>query len=70
MNAETQPKKSVAHPARTRVLQGRDPLTPHAHGLYDPAKEHDSCGVGFVADMNNRKSHEILEKGLQILVKS
>ena len=26
------------------------------------------CGVGFVADMKNRKSHDILEKGLQILV--
>ncbi len=47
---------------------GADPLTPRAHGLYDPAKEHDSCGVGFVADMKNRKSHAILEKGLQILV--
>ena len=47
---------------------GADPLTPRAQGLYDPAKEHDSCGVGFVADMKNRKSHAILEKGLQILV--
>ena len=41
---------------------------PPAQGLYDPAREHDSCGVGFVADMRNRKSHDILEKGLQILV--
>ena len=32
------------------------------------ANEHDACGVGFVADMKNRKSHAILEKGLQILV--
>jgi glutamate synthase (NADPH/NADH) large chain len=47
---------------------GADPLTPRADGLYDPAKEHDSCGVGFVADMKNRKSHAILEKGLQILI--
>ncbi len=46
---------------------GADPLTPRAHGLYDPANEHDSCGVGFVADMKNRKSRAILEKGLQIL---
>jgi glutamate synthase (NADPH/NADH) large chain len=46
---------------------GADPLTPRAQGLYDPAKEHDSCGVGFVADMKNRKSHDILLKGLQIL---
>ena len=46
---------------------GADPLAPRAHGLYDPAKEHDSCGVGFVADMKNRRSHAILEKGLLIL---
>ena len=37
-------------------------------GLYDPVNEHDSCGVGFVAHMRNRRSHDILEKGLQILV--
>ena len=47
---------------------GRDPLTPKAEGLYDPANEHDACGVGFVADLQNRKSHDILQKGLQILV--
>src|ERR1700748_3782771 len=46
---------------------GLDPLTPRAQALYDPSNEHDSCGVGFVADMKNRKSHDILEKGLQIL---
>jgi glutamate synthase (NADPH/NADH) large chain len=44
-----------------------DPALPPAQGLYDPAYEHDSCGVGFVADLKNRKSHDILAKGLQIL---
>ncbi len=68
MNAETQPKESLANPASVTVPRGADPLTPRAQGLYDPAKEHNSCGVGFVADMKNRKSHDILEKGLQILV--
>jgi len=33
---------------------------PLAHGLYDPANEKDSCGVGFVADMKGRPSHTIL----------
>ena len=47
---------------------GADPAMPRAIGLYDPSKEHDSCGVGFVADLHNRKSHAILEKGLQILI--
>ena len=63
MNAKTQLNKSLAG----RVRPGVDPLVPRAQGLYDPTKEHASCGVGFVADMKNRKSHDILEKGLQIL---
>ena len=47
---------------------GRDPALPPAQGLYDPAKEHDSCGVGFVANMRNEKSHAIVEMGLRILL--
>jgi glutamate synthase (NADPH/NADH) large chain len=42
---------------------------PRAQGLYDPANEHDSCGEGFVADLKGRKSHTIIEYGLQILEK-
>ena len=40
---------------------------PPRQGLYDPAHEHDACGVGFVAHIKGRKSHDIVEKGLQIL---
>ncbi len=40
---------------------------PPRQGLYDPANEHDACGVGFVAHIKNRKSHAIIEQGLQIL---
>lgn len=36
-------------------------------GLYDPAHEHDACGLGFVAHMKNDKSHDIVQKGLAIL---
>lgn len=36
-------------------------------GLYDPAQEHDACGVGFVVDMKGRKSHEIVCDALTIL---
>ena len=36
-------------------------------GLYDPLNEHDSCGVGFVANIKNRKSHKIVLQGLEIL---
>ncbi|HVB89774.1 MAG TPA: glutamate synthase subunit alpha, partial [Beijerinckiaceae bacterium] len=54
--------------SRSTSLVVRDPLLPSAQGLYDPRYEHDSCGVGFVADMHNRKSHAIVEQGLQILL--
>ena len=40
---------------------------PARQGLYDPANEKDACGVGFVAHIKSRKSHDIVEKGLTIL---
>ncbi len=36
-------------------------------GLYDPANEHDACGLGFIANMKGEKSHKIIEDGLRIL---
>ncbi len=39
-----------------------------AQGLYDPRNEHDACGVGFVVNIKGRKSHDIIQRGLQILV--
>ena len=44
------------------------PGPPPAQGLYDPSHEHDACGVGFVVDLKNRKSHDIVRKAVQILV--
>ncbi|MDP2996109.1 MAG: glutamate synthase large subunit, partial [Bryobacterales bacterium] len=41
---------------------------PSAQGLYDPANEHDACGIGFVVDIEGRKSHDIILKGIQILI--
>ena len=40
---------------------------PERQGLYDPCLEHDSCGVGFVVDMHNRASHEIVLQGLELM---
>ncbi len=37
------------------------------YGLYDPSFEHDSCGVGFVANVNGEKSHQIVTDGITIL---
>ncbi len=39
-----------------------------AQGLYDPAYEHDACGVGFVVNINGDKSHAIIESGVNVLV--
>ena len=36
-------------------------------GLYDPFFEHDSCGVGLVADITGNKSHDIVLKGLEVI---
>ncbi len=36
-------------------------------GLYDPANEHDACGVGFIAHIKGQKSHGIVQQGLRIL---
>ena len=40
---------------------------PEAQGLYDPRHEKDSCGIGFVANIKNVKSHTIVSHGLDIL---
>ncbi|QCB46733.1 glutamate synthase-related protein [Hydrogenophaga sp. PAMC20947] len=37
------------------------------NGLYDPANEHDACGVGFVAHIKGEKSHAIVSQALKIL---
>ncbi|MBS0347766.1 MAG: glutamate synthase subunit alpha [Proteobacteria bacterium] len=40
---------------------------PLEQGLYDPANEHDACGVGFIAHIKGNKTHEIVNQGLEIL---
>ena len=42
-------------------------MRPGVRGLYDPAREHDACGVGFVVRINGEKSHGIIEDALQAL---
>ncbi|HAZ41352.1 MAG TPA: glutamate synthase large subunit [Methylococcaceae bacterium] len=40
---------------------------PDQQGLYDPRNEHDACGVGFIAHIKGKKSHDIVSRGLEIL---
>jgi len=37
-------------------------------GLYDPRYEHDACGMGFIVNLNGEKSHDIVRKGIEILI--
>ncbi len=56
--------------AASAIARGRDPAggdRPADQGLYSFVNEHDACGVGFVAHIKGKKSHRIIEQGLQIL---
>ena len=59
---QASPLASSAHPAAPASME-----SPAAQGLYDPANEHDACGVGFVAHIKGNRSHAIVEQGLKIL---
>jgi glutamate synthase domain-containing protein 1 len=41
---------------------------PAPQGLYDPGNERDACGIGFIANIKGERSHEIIVKGIQILI--
>ena len=40
---------------------------PEAQGLYNPQNEHDNCGIGFVAHIKGKPSHDIITRGLEVL---
>ena len=41
----------------------------NSRGLYTPELEHDACGIGFVAHLKNRKSHEVVTQALDMLAR-
>ncbi|BBX05355.1 glutamate synthase large subunit [Mycolicibacterium aichiense] len=41
---------------------------PRSVGLYNPAYEHDACGVAMVADMHGRRSRDIVDKAITALL--
>ena len=44
-------------------------LTVHApDGMYDPANEHDACGVGMVTTLNKRPERKIVTDAIEVLV--
>ena len=60
VNAATTTAATKAVAAPVQAVRG-------AGGLYRADREHDSCGVGFVANLNGEASHAIVEMGLKIL---
>src|SRR3712207_6167368 len=41
---------------------------PAAQGLYDPRNERDACGIGFIVNIQGEPSHDIITRGIQILI--
>jgi glutamate synthase (NADPH) large chain len=41
---------------------------PEIQGLYNPENEHDNCGIGFVAHIKGNPSHDIINRGLEVLL--
>ena len=53
-------------PVKT-IVEPKHSAVPAAQGLYNPANEHDACGVGFIANLKNNKTHQIIKDGLFML---
>ncbi|MFW5943379.1 MAG: glutamate synthase large subunit, partial [Chloroflexota bacterium] len=51
-----------------RPPSGATPTGQPRQGLYDPAFEHDACGIGFVARVDGQKSHGIVQQALTVLL--
>jgi glutamate synthase (NADPH/NADH) large chain len=52
----------------SQIKTSMAPGYPSEQGLYDPANEHDACGFGFIANIHNEPSHEIVHQALGIVV--
>jgi glutamate synthase (NADPH/NADH) large chain len=52
------PDSKPAEPAREHSWR------PPAEGMYDPSLEKDSCGVGFIANIKGKKSHQIVSDAI------
>ncbi|MFZ4808281.1 MAG: glutamate synthase large subunit [Hyphomicrobiaceae bacterium] len=48
-------------------LEEMEPHAPIESGLFEPTREHDACGVGFIADLSGKKTHQLIADALAIL---
>jgi len=61
------PRARLTHGGFTLTSTGKPGLRPGTTGLYDPEFEHDSCGVGFIAHIKGKGSHDIVTNALTML---
>src|SRR5919197_3666911 len=62
-------RRRLYHPAVGQipyVVGGRSAIE-RDYPLYRPDLERDACGVGFLADVRGRRTHEIVQRGLRAL---
>lgn len=64
MNQTNDPQNAPETATGKNRYEGR---TQKKQGLYDPALEHDACGFGFIANIHNKPSHEIVNQALKIV---
>src|SRR5664279_2949122 len=68
LTANAKPSESFSgEPAHELYPRELHTWRPEAFGLYDPSLEKDSCGVGFIANIKGKKSHQIVSDALSIL---
>ena len=60
MTSKTKATPSAPHPDAALAH-------PRASGLFDPRREYDACGVGFIADLKDNRSHQLIQDALAIL---
>src|SRR5204863_10100682 len=65
--AETLSATAISKPDDASEPPREHSWRPPAEGLYDPSLEKDSCGVGFIADIKGRASHQIVADALSVL---
>ena len=66
--ATAKPANAVADGCHESFAKGQVGMTPRSQGLYNPAFEHDACGVAMVADMHGHRSRDIVDKAITALV--
>src|SRR5947209_20189093 len=62
------PSEPLVTAAKYVLVKGQVHMAPKRVGLYNPAIEHDSCGVAMVVDMHGRRSRDIVDKAITALL--